>query len=389
MIYHVFRPSVHGKKRWGYYYQEKGRRRTVVKHPRTGRHFTSRTDVESWIRQLQDGEVSGSSATVRQVAEFMFLPTSEWAQRRARQRDGQELSPHTLYEHHTIVQRHILPEWGDDRLADLRVAELEDWLYDLDVSNRYRRTIAGTWNLILKRAERSGILPMAPRLELPSKTSRKPDILTTDMLKKVFPKGRVDLRKVWRNEDNRKEPAEAWLMFAAFFATMFYGGLRPQEARAVHVDQLHLDLGAVLVTRSMNRQNQVESYLKMGSDRDPRYRVAILPDRAVTMIRWWLAAAAPTEFLFTFAGRPLNRDLPVDRLRKAIGSAGIPMEGKRYIPYSGRYTFVTLVKPLLDRAALMALTGHVDEAMPERYDVPYLLERAKQLQPVRAQLQTM
>ena len=47
------------------------------------------------------------------------------------------------------------------------------------------------------------------------------------------------------------------------------------------------------------------------------------------------------------------------------------------------------MKPLLDRAALMALTGHVDEAMPECYDVPYLLERAKQLQPVRTQLEAM
>jgi hypothetical protein len=37
----------------------------------------------------------------------------------------------------------------------------------------------------------------------------------------------------------------------------------------------------------------------------------------------------------------------------------------------------------------MALTGHVDEAMPERYDVPYLLERAKQLQPVRKRLDGM
>jgi len=129
--------------------------------------------------------------------------------------------------------------------------------------------------------------------------------------------------------------------------------------------------------------------LKMGNQRDPRYRVAILPDRAVTIINWWLEEATPAKFVFTFAGRPLNRDLPVDRLRKAIGNAGISIKGKRYIPYSGRYTFVTLVKPLLDRAALMALTGHVDEAMPERYDMPYLLERAKQLQPVRKQLEAM
>jgi len=389
MIYYVYRPTVRGKKRWGYYYREKGRKKTVIKHPHTGNPFHTRNEVEMWIRQLQDGETSGYGTTVRQVAEFMFLPTSEWARRRARQRDGQELSPHTLYERNTIVQRYVLPEWGDDHLADLRAPELEDWLYDIDVSNGYRRTIAGTWNMIFKVAERKGVLPVAQRLELPSKTSRKPDILTTDMLKKVFPKERAELQKVWNNQNNRTEPTDAWLMFAALFSTMFYGGLRPQEARAVHVDQLHLQLGAVLVTRSMDRQNQVQSYLKMGNRRDPRYRVAILPDRAVTLIRWWLEEAVPIDFVFSFAGQPLNRYLPVHRLRKAIGNAGISTEGKRYIPYSGRYTFVTLVKPLLDRAALMALTGHVDEAMPERYDVPYLLERAKQLQPVRKQLEGM
>lgn len=389
MIYHPIHPTVKGKKRWGYYWRERGKRKVCIIHPHTRQPFQTKREVELWIQQLQNGEATGSAVTVRQVAEFMFLPTSEWARRRVRQRDGQELSPHTLYEHNTIVQRYVLPEWGEDRLVDLRAPELEDWLYDLDVSNRYRRTIAGTWNMIFKIAERKGIMPVAPRLELPSKTSRKPDILTTDMLKKVFPKGRTELRKVWKNQDNKKEPADAWLMFAAFFSTMFFGGLRPQEARAVHVDQLHLKLGAILVTRSMDRQNQVQSYLKMGNDRDPRYRVAILPDRAVTMIRWWLEEVAPIDFVFRFAGQPLNRDLPVDRLRKAIGNAGIPTEEKRFIPYSGRYTFVTLVKPLLDRAVLMALTGHVDEAMPERYDVPYLLERAKQLQPVRKQLEAI
>lgn len=387
MVYHIIHRFIRGKKRWGYYWREKGKRIVRVVHPRTRQPFRTKKEVELWIKQLPGGEATGYGDTVRQVAEFMFLPTSEWARRRARQRDGQELSPHTLYEYNTIVQRYVLPEWGDDQLADLRAPELEDWLYDLDVSNRYRRTIAGTWNMIFRIAERKGILPVAPRLELPSKASRKPDILTTEMLKKVFPKKRGDLREVWKNQDSRTEPEEAWLMFAAFFSTMFYGGLRPQEARAVHVDQFHLNLGAILVTRSMDRQNQVQSYLKMGNQRDPRYRVAILPDRAVEIIQGWLDEAEPVKFVFTFAGRLLNRDLPVDRLRKAIGNAGITTEGKRFIPYSGRYTFVTLVKPLLDRAALMALTGHVDEAMPERYDVPYLLERAKQLQSVRAQLE--
>ena len=47
------------------------------------------------------------------------------------------------------------------------------------------------------------------------------------------------------------------------------------------------------------------------------------------------------------------------------------------------------MKPLLDKATLIALTGHVDKAMPERYYMPYFLERAKQLQPVRAQLEAI
>lgn len=84
--------------------------------------------------------------------------------------------------------------------------------------------------------------------------------------------------------------------------------------------------------------------------------------------------------LYTLNGI-LRKEFLRDRLNytcKALGYQG------RYTPYSGRYTFVTKYKPVLDQSVLMTLTGHIDPAMPERYNRPHLVEQMKQLQSVRA-----
>ena len=52
-------------------------------------------------------------------------------------------------------------------------------------------------------------------------------------------------------------------------------------------------------------------------------------------------------------------------------------------PYSGRYTFVTRYKPILEGDLLRTFTGHVDEAMPSRYHQPFPIEQMKRLQGAR------
>jgi integrase len=136
----------------------------------------------------------------------------------------------------------------------------------------------------------------------------------------------------------------------------------------------------------MDGQGKVNEYVKMGDDRDPRYRGTLLIDWALEMMDPWLELAREDEFLFTFKGDVIRKDLLQDRLRSAISRAGIPTEGRRFIPYSGRYTFNTTLRPFLPAAVLMAIMGHVDPAMPERYDVPVLLERMRQLAPYREEI---
>jgi integrase len=353
----------------------------MIVHPETGEPFASRAAVEYYIEELRASSVHGFGATVGELAKHMFMPDGPWAQRQARRRDGRDLAAHTLQEHELNARLHIIPAIGLEAIRDVDTQMIDRMLYLLDLSNRARRNIAGTLRAVLKEAVYRRIISAVPPIELPEKKSKKPAVLTLEELRELFPTGRRALQRLWAGESTRQEPAGASLALAACCAVMFFGGLRPQEARAVQLDQLIRRLSVLLVTRSMNGEGRANNYLKMGGDRDPRYRGTFLVDRAMQILGQLLKVRPEEEFLFTYAGRPIRPELLHSRLRLAAERAKILPQGRRIIPYSGRYTFDTTVKTFLPREILMLLMGHIDQAMPERYDIPVLVERMKQMAP--------
>jgi len=386
MVYHVYHPTVQGEARCGYYFREAGRKTCVIKHPRTGQKFRNDADVERWLDELRSREVAGSTATVSELGRYLFLPDGPWAQRQARRRDGHPLSPQTLREHELNARRHILPAIGRERVCDVDTQMIDELLYALDLSNRSRRNVAGTLQAILKEGVRRRIIRVLPPIELPDKKSRKPAVLTLDQLRALFPRSRKELMGIWEPAGTHPEAPAARLALAACAATMFFGGLRPQEARAARPDQYPTELrklGIFLVMRSMDSEGRVKEYLKMGDERDRRYRGTLLIDWAKEMLELWLRVRPRRPYLFTYDERPIRAELLRARLAAAAEKAGIQSKGRRIIPYSGRYTFNSSVKPFLPQEVLMTLMGHVDAAMPERYDVPVLIERMKQLAPHR------
>lgn len=386
MRYYIYRPTVRGVKRWGYwFYDENNKKKKILQNPQTGKRFETRRDIENWIRYLERRDDSfTTSVTVDDISSYLFEPGSPWIDRQTRRRDGRPLAQKTIEMHRHITKTFITPRWKDVPITDVTSTKIEDWLYSLEASNRYRTLVAQTFAIILREAKRKGAVETLPAIEMPQGKAAKPYIPTQEELFKLFPATRGETLTVWPYAKNHGEKPEAGLMHAAMNALMFFGGLRPQEARAVHMDQIIAELGAVLITRSMDSYGRVVPYAKKGSKDDPRYRGTLLPDRALRILGWWLDVAKPTGLAFTANGGPVSRWLLYDRLKAAAANAGI--KDKRIIPYSGRYTFVSTVKPLIDRAALMAMTGHVDDAMPERYDIPYLTERMRQLQPIREAL---
>jgi integrase len=372
VIYHVYQSTVEGEKRWGCYYRIGKHKKTAIADPRTKKPFASQVDVESWIRELRSQEET-AAVTLAEVGTHLFEPDGEWAKRRARRLNKKSLSEGTLYEHAMIVRKYINPWIGQEPVVDVDFQVVDDWIYEVDVSNSFRRNLISTLRLVLKEAVRRRILKAVPYTELPGKGGRKPSTLTLAEIDLLFPEDLEKLHHVWKD---RYDKADEGLAFAACCASMFFAGLRPQEARAASVDQVLTDIWAILVIRSMNRHGTAQSYMKMANARDPRYRGIFLFLQGPTIMKAWLDVRPPESgFLFSFHGEAILKDRLQDRLQAAIVRAGIPTEGRRFVPYSGRYTFETTVKTALPREALMLFMGHIDEAMPEHYDVPVLVDR--------------
>lgn len=390
MIYHPFQPTVQGEKRWGYYFrQSDGKKTTVIKHPDTGKRFKTRVSVEQWIDELRGREVHGSVVTIKELSKYLFNADGPWAQRQARRRDGKPLSIQTMREHELNVRLHIEPAIGKERVVDVDTQMIEEMLYSLDLSNRSRRNVASTTLIILKEAVRRRIIKVIPPFELPTKKSRKPSVLVMKELRALFPRDPGELVRVWApgKTTAHPEPKEARLALAACACTMFLGGLRPQEARAVGPGQLMREDGVLLITRSMNAEGKVQEYVKMGDERDPRYRGTFLVDWAMEILEAWLKVRPRRiDFLFTYMDKPIRPELLHARISSAVKAAGITTEGRRIIPYSGRYTFESTVRPFIPMEILMALMGHVDRSMPDHYDMPVLKERMRQLAPYRKKI---
>ncbi len=382
MIYHVFQPTIRGEERWGYYYRVAGKKKKVIKDPRTRKPFASQDDVESWIAQLRALE-SDTGPKLAEVAEHLFDEGGEWSKRRARKRDGKPLAKNTLYEHDLITKEYIIPGLGNEAVVDIDYQMIDDWIYseDVDVTNSFRRNILSTLRQVLKECVRLRLIKAIPYMEFPTKNNRKPSPLTLHETNLLFPEDPAKLRAVWKD---RYDKADEGLAFAACSAAMFFGGARPQEARAAHLNQLMTDIWALLIVRTMDSQGKVQEYVKMANARDPRYRGTFLFLQGPYVMQEWLKVRPPeSPFLFTFHGALILRDRLQDRLRAAITRAEIPTVGRRFIPYSGRYTFETVIKPALSREDLMMFMGHVDETMPEHYDVPVLIDRMRSMAEIR------
>ncbi len=386
-VYKVFRPTFAGEKRWAYYWIEAGKRHLTMVHPETRERFRSRRDIETSLQRLRSDNVSRTNVAFGELWEFLFRRGSPSEVLCHKQRDGRELSDATITQHHQHWTEHIKPEWGKRSLSEATSKTLDAWLWGLDLSNSNRRSVAITMTVILKEARRRGIIDGLPTMSLPAKTrGGRRAVLLLEEVGRLFPAPPVELERIWP-ADEGDDGGYSYLAAAACSALMFYGGLRPQEARALHRDQVALDLNAVAITRSMDAANTVLAYAKKGDARDPRHRLALLPDRACSILAAWLDHAPADGPVFVAPRQGIiRRELLAARLLAAAAAAGIPTKGRRLSPYSGRYTYQTVVKPFLDRSALTLLMGHTQDSMTDHYDVPHLFERARQMRPIVKQL---
>ncbi|KKM05843.1 hypothetical protein LCGC14_1749970 [marine sediment metagenome] len=74
-----------------------------------------------------------------------------------------------------------------------------------------------------------------------------------------------------------------------------------------------------------------------------------------------------SEFVFTFAGKPVLKGYLSERFKRGLQTAGIRVGERILVPYSLRYTFRSRSQGSLEVKTIMDMMGHRSEQMSEHY----------------------
>lgn len=357
---------------WWYYYYDPvtGRKR---QYP-AGDRETNKHHAEDFIAKLPAITPAGNS--VISVAEPMFEENSLFLRRR--QEFGFPIKPSTRKAYLGRVHNHILPDFGSRYIETITAQEIEDFLLEQEMKNSTRNALIDTWNFIFAEARRQGLMAEKPEIQRFRRDSERYDILTNEELEIIFPDNREQLIQRWKHADDGGDRDS--LMFAVMLLTTVSAGLRSGEIRGMHRDQVYLDLSGLVINRQLDLEMQIDRP-KKGSERNPRYRAIVMPERAVRGLRWWLEEYAPAEGpLFKYRGQLVDRATLLQRFRAGLEKAGLKTKGRKLGVHSLRYTYNTLLETVLSSKTLLQFMGHTSEQMTRHYSRPYWTQRLAEYQ---------
>lgn len=164
---------------------------------------------------------------------------------------------------------------------------------------------------------------------------------------------------------------------------MPFRGLRLGEARAVRYKQIILEKKILIVDGFCKKNGNRTIYNKKGTPENPKLRVVWLPDFTLALLFSFLQGKAlgPDDFVFTYAGKPIRQETAENVFTRALIGAGIALsaaalkeagiwkggrvvrradiipDGRKLVPHSLRYTYVSRMRRELSAAELKPMTG--------------------------------
>jgi integrase len=328
------------------------------KGPDGAEEYIERLEAADLERAARDGPTG--RARFRDFASPLFLPGAAHLERQ--EEKGSGIKEGTRAQHRRNLERLAIrgmsPSWRNGHIYTLR--------------------------LVLQEARRKRRLASVPTFEPFRRRSRRQNVLELDEIEKLFPLCPGALECLWRNQTARSsyyDPPGTGLMFGTMFALMLSAGLRSGEARGFWLDQFRPKEGCIVISRALD-DAMVLGYPKEGTAEDPRIRVALIPERTVRIMEWFLELRGRAPgYLFTYHDHPIAGGYIEDRWERGLKAAGIDTTGRKLTPHALRYTYNTLMRRRLPPDILRAIVGHVSEDMSEHYDNPAIGQMIRDLVP--------
>lgn len=379
MEYHLFKKNVNKKVHWYYYYEDpetKKRVKRACKAPEGGPCLKKR-DAEAYlekVRQEYEEKLKyQNSLTFADISTAMYQDNSlylKWLEVK-----GRKLSKWSLKIERRIALKIINPEFGDRYPQDIHPTEVENWLIEKDMSNNYKNLIIHIFNSIMKECQRQCIVKNPIKIERFKSEPKRKDIFTLQELKMFFPDDKDALEEAWSTNSyndsyigiDHKEHSYAF-MFGFIFKLMLTTGMRGGEARAIQKCQIMNN--CILLDRSFNGGKELQYFLKLGSEANPKTRIALLPESTKNLLDYWLKimpADNTTDFIFTYYGKTLDIQMIHHKLKSLLSKYNIK-DTRKLTPHSLRYCYNTyMVNAHFPQEILRELVGHQNSVMTDYY----------------------
>ncbi|WP_082008126.1 site-specific integrase [Microbacterium mangrovi] len=236
------------------------------------RGFRTKRDAEEFLASVDVSKSRGdfidparSRVTVREVAE-------EWY-------SGQvQLKPTTRAGYRHLLDKHILPRWGDKQLTSVRHGEIQSWVGELaaDRAPQTVRNVFAVLALVFNYAVRDNRIVRSPSagVTLPRRVHTERGYLTHSQVRRLA---------------DECTPYGGLIMFLA------YTGLRWGEAAALRVRDINVSRQRVEVARSVTEPG---GKLVFGTPKTHARRSVPYPNFLAPMIETQVRGRGPNDLVF-------------------------------------------------------------------------------------------
>jgi integrase len=316
----------------------------------------------AWAKRNRSRLLAASSAKLKTYLGSFFDSGADWATRcEAR---GQHIGAGYLATRRSILNKWILPLWGEEEPAKLTARRVEDDLIPLPLAGATKNKIASTLSIILADLAAQGVIDRNPMASM-ARFSRAPVtprvVLSREDLARAYPVTHGELIQVWGSA-----------MWGALFCLFNDTGIRPGEARALRWSDWWPEDRFLPIRHGIEAGTKATIKGLKTEHEGIVARPAFVSKRTKQELEIWHAETkwgGPNDFIFTASGAaPVDSASIVKAFRRGLKNAKI--EGDTWTPYNLRHSFGTYALEAIDDDGIFKLMGHTNIATNSVYRHP-------------------
>ena len=337
--------------------------------------------AEEYVASLSDDDLLGikkeeSNITLRDFCSGMFDIGSGYLTKQHNR--GFDYHEKTRRQKATNL-KDILERFGEYNVNDISAGIIDDWLLRQKRSNSWRNGMIAIFKIIFNELYLYNLIERIPVLREYKRIDQKEKgIIFQNEIAKLFPDDVEELLKVWHFWEGESKVQD--LISATAVYTALTTGMRSGEIRALKYSQF-LREDAILLNASFDALGERVERLKKGNDRNKKWRIAVLPERTVKMLKTMrlYENAKTTDYVFEYHGHEYGAEYLNNHFKMVLNKNGIDTEERNISFHSLRFTYDTMMNREISTDDLMLMMGHSSRQMSEYYNKSSVTDHLPQL----------